>query len=238
MPASYFSDENGQYASDAPSPAPLRALRRFTRERRRAQETVREAQRPVAEHCELCGDLLPTEHQHMLALASHSIVCACNACSLLMGRDGAAEGKYRLIPQRYLLLPDFRLSDEQWTGLMIPVNMVYVFHSSATGQAMAFYPGPAGATEALLDPQQWETIAGNNPVLQQMEPDVEALLINRLEGAHEYYIVPIDACYQLVGLLRLSWRGFSGGEEARLTLARFFADLWAKSRPVKGEPDA
>ena len=29
----------------------------------------------------------------------------------------------------------------------------------------------------------------------------------------QYYIVPIDECYRLVGLIRMHWRGLSGGTE-------------------------
>ena len=49
---------------------------------------------------------------------------------------------------------------------------------------------------------------------------------------------PIDACYRLVGLIRISWKGLSGGEEVWKAIAEFFADLRAKSQPVRGEPDA
>ena len=100
---------------------------------------------------------------------------------------------------------------------------------------MAFYPSPAGATESQLTLERWEELMSNNPILQEMEPDVEALLINRLRDAREHYIVPIDACYQLVGLIRLCWKGLSGGEEAWKAIAEFFGDIRAKSRPVNGD---
>jgi hypothetical protein len=74
--------------------------------------------------------------------------------------------------------------------------------------------------------------------LNDLEPDVEALLINRVKDTREHYLVPIDACYQLVGLIRVSWKGLSGGEEAWKAIAEFFADLRAKSQPMRGEPDA
>ena len=42
--------------------------------------------------------------------------------------------------------------------------------------------------------------------LKNMEPDVEALLVNRIGHARawtsEYFLVPIDQCYKLVGLIR------------------------------------
>jgi hypothetical protein len=142
------------------------------------------------------------------------------------------------VPRRYLALPDFHMTDEQWDELMIPVNMVYIFRSTLAKRAVAFYPSPAGAMESLLSLESWEMLTSNNSILNEMEPDVEALLINRVRSAREHYIVPIDACYQLVGLIRVSWRGLSGGEEVWKAIEQFFADIRAKSQPVRGEPNA
>jgi len=69
-----------------------------------------------------------------------------------------------------------------------------------------------------------------NPVLNQMEPDVTALLVNRVghvRGAApaEYYLVPIDECYKLVGLIRAHWRGLSGGTEVWREISAFFVAL-------------
>jgi hypothetical protein len=230
MPESLPVNHHNERSSGGDA-APFQALRRFaTRER--------EQVRGPAEHCELCSEVIPSQHRHLLELASRRIMCACQACSLLFGDEGAGGGKYRLIPRRYLALPDFRMSDEQWESLMIPVNMVYFFHNTATKRVMAFYPSPAGAMESLLDLQSWEDLALANPILRDLQPDVEALLINRVRGARECFIVPIDTCYELVGLIRLSWRGLSGGDEVWQAIEKFFADLKAKSQTVKGEVDA
>ncbi len=67
-----------------------------------------------------------------------------------------------------------------------------------------------------------------------MEPDVEALLANRIEQGHdqgggegggEYYLAPIDKCYELVGLIRAQWRGLSGGPEVWKQIGLFFEEL-------------
>jgi hypothetical protein len=121
---------------------------------------------------------------------------------------------------------------------MIPVNMVYIFQNTMANRVMAFYPSPAGAMESMLGLENWVSLISSNPILNDLEPDVEALLINRVKDTREHYIVPIDACYQLVGLIRVSWKGLSGGEEAWKAIAEFFADLRAKSQPMRGEPDA
>jgi hypothetical protein len=108
---------------------------------------------------------------------------------------------------------------------MIPINMAFFFHSSATGQIAALYPSPAGATESLLALEAWEQIVADNPVLQEMEPDTEALLVNRIADHIEYFLLPIDECFKLVGIIRAHWKGFSGGTEVWEEIADFFAEL-------------
>jgi Family of unknown function (DUF5947) len=209
---------------------PVGALRRFIKEREQASKVV--------EHCELCSELIPSNHHHLLNLSSLSVICACQACSVLFNGQGAGGGKYKLVPKRYMALLDFRMSDEQWEEMMIPVNMVYIFQSTQADRMMAYYPSPAGPMESLLDVENWALLSRNNPILREMEPDVEALLINRIRDAREYYIVPIDACYKLVGLIRAYWKGLSGGEEVWKEIEAFFADIRQKSDLVRGEHGA
>ena len=71
-----------------------------------------------------------------------------------------------------------------------------------------------------------------------MEPDVEALLVNRVghprrTGCAIYSMVPIDECYKLVGLIRTHWKGFGGGTEVWQEIEKFFADLRAKASVFK-----
>ncbi len=69
-----------------------------------------------------------------------------------------------------------------------------------------------------------------NPLIASLEPDVEALLLFRKKDAEpQSYLVPIDACYELVGLIRKSWKGFDGGEEAWNNIGQFFDDIHARS---------
>jgi hypothetical protein len=117
----------------------------------------------------------------------------------------------------------------QWNALQIPVGVAFFFHNSPLDRTVAFYPGPAGATESELPLEVWGDIAAANPLVRTLQPDVEALLV-RKSDAIETFIVPIDACYELVGRLRRHWKGFDGGDEARSELAEFFDRLRAKSR--------
>ena len=224
MSASFFAGNQGE--RDA---APVEALRRFTR--KREPERTPEQR----EHCELCSEVIPTNHRHLLELSRRTLLCACRACALLFGEDGAGGGKYRLVPCRYLELLNFHMTDRQWDELSIPVHMAFFFYNTEASRVVAFYPSPAGATESLLDFEGWEELVRDNPLLYDLAPDVEALLIHRVKHAREQYIVPIDACYKLVGLIRVSWKGLSGGTEAQDAIAEFFRDVRAKSQPVESE---
>lgn len=217
---------------DQHASASLHILRRFLHEHASGQEPLspqtRET-RVAEERCEMCAAPLFSEHRHMLDLAHRKLLCACQACALLFSPQGANARNYRLIPQRYLALTDFQMSDEQWEELMLPVNMVYLFRSSEFERAMAFYPSPAGATASQLEPEIWQSLLTANPILNELEPDVEALLINRVERERAYYLVPIDLCYRLVGLLRAKWNGLHGGTEVWEAIAAFFAELANKA---------
>jgi hypothetical protein len=159
----------------------------------------------------------------LLELGKRNIICACDACALLF--SGQAAPRYRRIPRRIRMLRDLNLDDQQWDSLLIPISLAFFFYSSSAGRAVAYYPSPAGATESLLDLEHWDAIAEGNPVLKRMEPDVEALLVNRIGKPPEYYIAPIDLCYRLVGVIRKNWRGLSGGKEVWKQIDAFFVAL-------------
>lgn len=94
------------------------------------------------------------------------------------------------------------------------------------------YPSPAGATESLLPLAAWNALAERNPRLSIMQSDVEAFLVNRVGVKREYYIVPIDVCFELVGLIRVHWRGLSGGDVVWREVETFFVRLGADARPA------
>jgi Family of unknown function (DUF5947) len=187
------------------------------------------ARRPrTAEHCELCGADLSLDHSHLVELAERKLLCSCEACAILFSGKGAS--KYKRVPRQVTLLADFRMTDGQWDSLMIPINMAFFFKNSVEQKISVLYPSPAGATESLLSLETWDDIVRENPALSQMESDVEALLVNRVSysrGACEadYYLLPIDECYKLVGLIRTHWHGLSGGTEVWHELAQFFNQL-------------
>ena len=205
------------------SPATGPDLRRFMEPRKRAAP---------GELCEFCTETLADQHSHVVNVETRSLMCACRGCYFLFAPDGAAGGRYRAVPEDTTFDPDFQLSDGQWDGLQIPVAMAFFFVQSDLGHAVAFYPSPAGATESLLPLATWDELVAANPILQRMLPDVQALLVYRPRGeAQRCYVVPIDACYELVGLIRRHWKGFDGGEEAWREIEAFFTTLTERSRP-------
>ena len=204
------------------------ASSRLRRLARRAAEQREAAQ----EHCELCGEVIAADHRHLLDLSSRELMCVCQACRILFDRREAGAGHYRLVPDRRLRIEDFRLDDAAWEALAIPVAMAFFFHSTRDERVGAFYPSPAGPTESLLRLEAWEEIERSNPVLLSMEPDVEALLVNRVRGAGQHFIVPIEDPYRLVALIRGRWRGLTGGQEVWEEIDGFFARLSERAKTV------
>jgi hypothetical protein len=184
----------------------------------------------VRTRCELCSAGLPEEHLHLVELASRRLCCACEPCAILFSSPAAP--KYRRVPRLLQYLTDFRLTDVQWEGLQLPINLAFFLHSTPADRVIALYPSPAGATEALPPPDAWEAVVHDNPSLREWEPDVEALLVNRLGKSPEHYRVGVDVCYALVGLVRTHWRGLSGGTKVWEEIGRFFSELKERSRPT------
>jgi hypothetical protein len=177
----------------------------------RLAQIARRREPPALERCELCGTAIAADHRPLLEPERRELLCACRPCALLFDRGG----RYLLVPERRTRLDD--VADLDWEELRLPVDVAFFLHNSAAGRDMAFYPGPMGATESQLPLQL--------AVLRTIRPDVEALLVDRHLGAREHWIVPIDDCFRLVGLVRTHWRGLTGGKEVWAEIGRFFEEL-------------
>ncbi|MGO9218985.1 MAG: DUF5947 family protein, partial [Streptosporangiaceae bacterium] len=145
-------------------------------------------------------------------------------------RRGSA--RYRSVPDRYLRDSARPMSAAEWDELQIPVGLAFFLYSSERGAVGGFYPSPAGATECTLDLGAWERLAAAHPLLATAEPDVEAVLLCRVGGAAEAecFIVPIDVCYELAGRMRMLWKGFDGGTEARTSIDEFVTGVRQRAR--------
>jgi len=182
------------------------------------------------EQCELCNAPMPAAHRHLLELPAREIVCACRPCSLLFDKEGSGSGRYKLIPERRLRLDGFQISDRAWEELRVPVDMAFFFHSSEAERVLAYYPGPMGPTESQLELSSWQELERENPILAELAPDVEALLVNRVGGARRHWLVGLDECYGLVGLIRTRWKGLTGGKGVWREIDGFFDELDRRAR--------
>jgi hypothetical protein len=218
------------------------SLRRFAAGREQYEREREAAQGPVGppvEKCEMCAEPIGEEHGHVANLEDRRILCTCRPCTLLFTHEGAGSERptdgdspmrrFQAVPERYRYDPDFAMSEGDWDELAIPVRMAFFFRNSGMGRTVAFYPSPGGATESELSLDAWIRVLAANPAVADVEPDVEALLVDRETGA---YLVPIDVCYELVGLVRLHWKGFDGGEEAWEKIDAFFAGLRERGERV------
>ncbi|MGH3439545.1 MAG: DUF5947 family protein [Sciscionella sp.] len=191
-------------------------------------------QAPAVPCCEMCGEPLGSTHGHIVDIENRSILCGCRACYLLFTSDGSGGHRFAAIPERYRHDPHFAMDQSTWDSIGIPVRMAFFFHNSQLGTMAAFYPSPAGATESLLPLEEWQQVVADNPEFAETAPDVEAMLVNRTDDGFECFGVPIDACYRLVGLVKLNWRGFDGGSEAWQRIDGFFDELRQRSKTVGG----
>jgi hypothetical protein len=188
-------------------------------------------EKPV-ERCEMCAEPIGDWHGHVVDVEGRGLMCTCRPCALLFTKEGAAGGRYRAVPERYKYAADVPLAAASWDSIGIPVAMAFFFTNSALGQTVAFYPSPAGATESQLSLEAWTDLLAATPAMADLKPDVEALLVNKSANGFECFLVPIDACYQLVGLVRMHWKGFDGGEEAWTAINEYFDGLRERSEQV------
>jgi hypothetical protein len=182
---------------------------------------------PAGERCEMCAEQIADEHQHVVNIEGRQLMCVCRGCYLLF-TETQAELRYRAIPDRYLVFRDFALDRRHWEALQIPVGLAFFFRNSALDRTVAFYPGPAGATESELDLKAWNEIRAADPRVEMLADDTEAVLVRVPDdetATPQSYLLPIDACYEFVGRLRMLWHGFDGGQQVREFIDEFFASI-------------
>lgn len=202
----------------AGSPQLVAGLRRFVRE---APPSSPSDERSSAGHCELCPISLADDHKHLLDLQERRIVCVCPTCWSMRSGDA----RYRPTGSRTLWLEHLELSDELWAAFGIPIGLAFFLHSTESGRVVGLYPSPAGATECELELDAWDRLVAVNSVLEDLDPDAEALIVNRMVTPHLYAIAPLDDCYRLVGIIKSTWEGIAGGAEMEAAVQRYFDGL-------------
>lgn len=203
--------------SAGPNAAVVTGLRRLARTR------PTEIPRVVltGARCDLCNGKMADDHRHLLSLEDRRILCVCEPCRAMRAGDPGL----RPTGTRSVLLEGFELDDELWAKFQIPIGLAFFFLSGAAGGVVAQYPSPAGATESELYLEEWNDLVAANPVLADLEPEAEALVVNRISEPHGYAIVPIDRCYELVGTIKSNWTGISGGSAVDDAVAALFSSL-------------
>ena len=211
-------------------PAARRALRRATTPcswspcrccaatARSASPSSSREERPT---CELCPSGIGEHHRHLLHLDERRILCVCETCWSV--RSGDPE--FRPPGARTVWLDDVAIPDHVWAAFQIPIGLAFMIRSSVSGGIVALYPSPAGATESELDLAAWDELVALHPELDRLEPDAEALVVNRMASPAQHAIVPVDQAYRLVGLVKERWEGISGGRELEAAVAGFFDDI-------------
>jgi hypothetical protein len=201
----------------ASSPAVVAGLRALRRTQPAAQPGPVLERGPV---CDLCGNRMDEDHRHLLHVTDRRILCSCEPCWAMR----AGDPELRPTGTRMQLLEGFDLGDELWAKFQIPIGLTFFFVTEASG-VVALYPSPAGATESELYLEAWNDLVAANPVLEGLEHEVEALIVDRISEPHAYAIVPIDRCYELVGTIKANWQGISGGTAVEDAVGAFFARL-------------
>lgn len=190
---------------------PLAALKRFAA-----------TAPPQWERCELCGLALESVHPHLLDRSRRAAVCACRTCAILFA--DRQDAKFLRIPVDVRAVRDLSIDDMQWEELSIPISLAF-FMRGTDGIMKAMYPSPAGPIESSLPLDPLPEFLAANAAVAKMTPEVEALLVSRVQGEEAALLVPIDECFRLTGLIRKKWRGLSGGTEVWIAIREFFTVL-------------
>jgi hypothetical protein len=198
------------------------------------RRVLRPRERPApGERCDMCGEPIAERHSHVADIGDRRLMCTCRGCYLLFTAPGAGGLRMRAVPENYRRVEPLAFSQQQWDELAIPVDLVFLFRQSESDGStnlVVSYPSPAGATESESEAVSWDAFVAANPALTDVLVDVEAVLVRRLApGEFGCYVVPIDACYHLVGIVRAHWVGFGGGSDVWEQIDEFFAELESRT---------
>ncbi|NND99861.1 MAG: hypothetical protein HKN47_21280, partial [Pirellulaceae bacterium] len=94
------------------------------------------------------------------------------------------------------------------------------------------YPSPAGPVMSQVDGSDWQTLIDANASIARMRTEVETLLINRTANRRQAFIVPLDVCFELVGIVRRHWQGWSGGTDVHREIDAFFERLESSAKEL------
>ena len=130
------------------------------------------------------------------------------------------------------MLRDSSSADREWStvgkesGCGVAAEITQLAQQdSTTASVMVGYPSPAGPVMSSVEPEDWQALLRANPDVSRLQPDVESLLINRTGGLRQAFVVPLDVCFELIGIVRRHWQGWSGGPDVQSEIDRYFDQL-------------
>ena len=146
--------------------------------------------------CRFCSSALDSPPNPLFEVATQRVLFACNPCaSRFEKRSG---GPFKLIPRSTRQIEDFRMPEVPWQTYDLPGNVTFVFYCTAAAKLLSVCKVAAGTVDLTVPREVWKAIIEANPVLEEMRPDVEGLLIIHTGDSREYFIAPIDVCYNLI----------------------------------------
>ena len=201
----------------------------------------RSAPEPAGERCEMCSEPIADEHQHVVNVAARQLMCVCRACYLLFTdtRPSCVTARcrtaiWRFPISRWIAAPGRHCRSRSAWPSSSPTP-----RWGARSPSIPARPGRPNPSWTWIPGTR---CSGADSRVDLLADDVEALLVRVPEDGDDgetaqpqTYLVPIDACYEFVGRLRMLWRGFDGGQEARAFIDGFFAQIQARSRETPVE---
>ncbi len=222
--ASLFDLHGIEGPGGGPDPSLVRADSLLAKKK----EKDREAQKKDAHAaCEICGEATTDRHAHLVDVHARALACVCDPCAQTLGGGG----RYRRVPTDVKRVAALADDERWWPALGLPAGMAFfVPRGHGDVGVTAHYPGPAGATEGAVAREAWSDVARRCEAAGGIEPEVQALLVNRIDGAREHWIVGVDRCWELVARVREHWKGLTGGDDMKRELARFFSEVAQEER--------
>ena len=157
--------------------------------RLRSWPAPRTAEREAQEHCDLCSEPIPPEHRHLLDLETRELRCACRRAACCSTARAPAAGTTPG-PRPAAAAGRLRARRRAWEELRIPVDMAFFFHRARGRARRRLLPGADGRDRVAARAARLGGDRGRQPRARGMEPDVEALLVNRARGARDSWLVP------------------------------------------------
>lgn len=154
------------------------------------------------EECELCSCAIAVDHEHLLEPEARRVFCACASCASALSQGELRGARYLRVQRRATRLAGLSIDDATWSELGVPVGLVYFTTKGRSGEVVATFPGRSGIIESFVPLKAWNALERRFPVLKDVRPDVEALLVRRTSRHQAYYQASVDHCYELAQLLR------------------------------------